>query len=289
MAAVALSSTLTSSPHLVHGWMQTTAAAATRRSIASQVSHHASFDSRSNERQPLHYFHPSLSPTPSSTTTRLYSSSSNDEGFFGKIGKAIKKVLPTELVGTPEEKDAKKQRQIVKQQVTGTIDEMFKGAPLGVRMIGKMIGPMLSTVAATMEETMAEQQKSTQEVMDQVQFAIQNDSSVRQALGEPIRVGPNPISQSSSMSSINGQTQTRIDLILPITGSMQSGMVRVSSANGSILQLTVETSNGRRINVNPNASSSSSSSKRTIRGSFYNRKSGNDNVIEAEIIEKDTK
>jgi hypothetical protein len=230
---------------------------------------------------------------PASTTTRLYQSSplrrrdnSSDDkdggGFFGKLGKAAKSFLPTKLFGSEEEKAKLARKREVKDQVTGSMDEMLKGAPLGVRMMGKMVAPLMGNLASTMAEGFAEQQRTTEALLDDAREYILGDPAVTQAMGTPIQMGA-PFSQSSSMSSVNGKTQSRIELALNISGPKRAGIARILATEGGISQLLVE-SGGKVFNVNL-ASKGRRSSKTK---SFGSRGGGDDNIIEAEIIDKDT-
>jgi hypothetical protein len=226
--------------------------------------------------------------------TRLYSSGNNkdDDNVLSKIGSKVKSILPTKWFGTKEEKKAQIIKKEAKEQVTGGIQEMLKDAPLGVRMMGKIIAPLVGKLASTMAETVKDQQEKMRVIMEDTQRYLVNDDAVTSVLGEPIQIGA-PFSQSSSTSSINGKTQSRIELGMPVTGPIGSGVVRVLASQDEISQLQVEVE-GRVINVNLSGSSSSSSSSSSKRrssssGKFSSSGSGKDNIIEAEIIDKETK
>jgi hypothetical protein len=224
-------------------------------------------------------------------STRLYSSRNNkdDDTLLSKIGSkvksGVKSVLPTKWFGTKEEKKAQLVRKEAKEQVTGGIQEMLKDAPLGVRMIGKMIAPLVSKMASTMAETMKDQQEKMRVIMEDTQRSLVNDDAVTSVLGEPIQMGA-PFSQSSSTSSINGKAQSRIELGMPVTGPIGSGVARVLATQDGISQLQVEVG-GRVINVN--LSGSSRKRRSSSSGKFSSSGSGKDNIIEAEIIDKETK
>jgi 5'-3' exonuclease len=219
--------------------------------------------------------------------TRLYSSRNNkdDPTLLSKIGRKVKSVLPTKWFGTKEEKKAQLVKKEATEQVTGAIQEMLKDAPSGIRMLGKMIAPLVGKMASTMAATMKDQQEKMQVIMEDTQRYLVNDDAVTSVLGTPIQIGA-PTSQSSSTSSINGKTQSRIQLGMPVTGSIGSGVVRVMASQDGISQLQVEVG-GQVINVNLSGSSSKRRSSNS--GKFSSSGSGRDNIIEAEIIDKEMK
>jgi hypothetical protein len=216
---------------------------------------------------------------------RLYSSSKNDdEGILSKIGKAAKKFLPTNIFGTEEEKTKLARKKEYRDQVSGGLDSMLKDAPLALRMMGKLVSPLVSSMASTLADTMAEQQRTTEGVMDDAREYLMGDPAVSQLLGGSIQLGP-PFSQSSSSSNINGQMNTRLELVMPIQGSKGSGTVRLLATQDGISQLQLE-AGGRRLDVSLTKRGSPSSS---TRNSLSSRINGDDNIIEAEVIDKETK
>ena len=227
----------------------------------------------------------------SSMTTRLYSSSSNnnkkkeEEGFLSKIGKAVQKMLPTSIFGSDEEKLTLARKKEYRDQVSGSLDTLLKDAPLPLRMMGKMVSPLLSSVASTLADTMAEQQRTMEGIMDDARAYLLGDPAVSKLLGEPIQLGT-PFSQSSSSSSINGQTQTRVELAMPIQGSKGAGTMRLLATQDGISQIELDVG-GRRLEVQlANKKKGMSSS---IGSSSPSKVNGDDNIIEAEVIEKETK
>ncbi|KAL3943249.1 MAG: hypothetical protein SGBAC_002694 [Bacillariaceae sp.] len=223
-----------------------------------------------------------------SPKTRLYSSKNNNnkgEGLLSKIGK---KILPTRLFGSDEEKKKLAKKKEARDQMNGTLDAMLKDAPLGVRMMAKMVTPIISTVASGLSDVMAEQQRTTEGIMDDARGYLVGDPAVSGLLGEPIQLGA-PFSQSSSTSSINGQTQTRVQLAMSVTGSRLSGTVQVLATQDGIAQMQVD-AGGRRIDVNLlNRGSAGSSTVFGASSSSSSRISDDDNIIEAEIIDKESK
>ncbi|KAG7344001.1 hypothetical protein IV203_022009 [Nitzschia inconspicua] len=225
------------------------------------------------------------------TSTRLYHSSplrqrnpkddENSGGLLGSLGKAAKSFLPKKWFGSKQEKAELARKKEVKDQVKGSLDELFKDAPLGVRMMGKMVAPLMGNLASTMAEGFAEQQRTTEKLLEDAQRYITNDPNIVNAMGTPIQLGA-PFSQSSSMSSVNGKTQSRVELALNISGPRRSGIARILATNEGISQLIVE-SGGKVFNVNL----SSAAGPAKYPKSFGTR--GDDNIIEAEIIDKETK
>jgi hypothetical protein len=98
-----------------------------------------------------------------------------------------------------------------------------------------------------------------------------------------------PQSQSGSTTNINGQKTSNIELALPVTGSLGTGLVRLSAANGKIQKLQVEV-NGRVIAVDLSSKGGGPGPGGRRRSAFSGGSSSSgDDIIEAEIIEKDTK
>jgi hypothetical protein len=239
---------------------------------------------------------PSYTAPTTSTATRLYFSSplrqrssnspnnnnNDDGGILAQIGNAVKSVLPTKWFGTDEEKAALARKKEVKDQVKGSVDDLLRGAPLGVRMMGKMISPLMGSLASTLAEGMAEQQRTTESVMDDVRQYLLSDIYVMDALGTPIQIGA-PFSQSSSTTSINGRTQTRIELAMNVAGTRRTGIARVVATESGVAQIIVE-AGGKVFNVNL------SRKGRPPSANFRGSSGGDDGtIIEAEIIDKDTR
>lgn len=220
-------------------------------------------------------------PRISTTSSRLYSSG-KDEGFLAKIGNAVKSILPTSIFGSDEEKQKLARKKEYRDQVSGGLNQVLKDAPLGIRMMGKMVSPILSSMASSLADTMAEQQRTTEQLMDDARGYLMGDPAVANLLGEPISLGA-PFSQSSATTSINGKTQTRVELGMPVFGSRSSGTVRLLATQDGISQLLLD-AGGRSINVSLTRKGKSSNF-----GSSAYKVNGDDNIIEAEVIEKKAK
>jgi hypothetical protein len=219
--------------------------------------------------------------------SRLYSRRKDGAGgFLGTLKKVAKKLLPMSWLQSEEEKTTAIERQRVQDEFKGGIKELLKDAPLPIKMAGRIIAPLLTNVMSGLAETMAEQQKEIESVLSDTKAYLLADLKVAELVGDgPIQVGK-PFSQSSSSSSIDGLTTTRIELAFPVEGSMQSGVAKATSANGKLQQLVLQVE-GRTISVRlpyeipkPLA--------------FHKASRGSDDIIEAEIIEaeiieKDTK
>ena len=214
--------------------------------------------------------------------TRLYFSSSRkddgDEGLFSIVGNAVKSALPTKWFGSDEEKQKLQRRQEMKDQVTGGLDQVFKDAPLPIKMMGKVVGPLMGNLMSTLAETVADQQRTMEALLEEAQGYLIADPVVVDTLGEGIRLGT-PFSQSSSTTSINGKTQSRVELALPVSGNRASGVAKLLATQDGISQILVE-AGGRAINV------SLTFSQRGPGFSSFSSPSNNDNVIEAQIIDK---
>ena len=217
-----------------------------------------------------------------SSSTRLYFSSSRkddgDEGLFSIVGNAVKSALPTKWFGSDEEKQKLQRRQEMKDQVTGGLDQVFKDAPLPIKMMGKVVGPLMGNLMSTLAETVADQQRTTEALLEEAQGYLIADPVVVDTLGEGIRLGT-PFSQSSSTTSINGKTQSRVELALPVSGNRASGVAKLLATQDGISQILVE-AGGRAINV------SLTFSQQGPGFSSFSSPSNYDNVIEAQIIDK---
>jgi hypothetical protein len=121
--------------------------------------------------------------------------------------------------------------------------------------------------------------------MEEVRQYLMSDIDVTDALGAPIQIGA-PFSQASSTSSINGQTQTRLELAMNISGPKRTGIARVLATESGVAQLIVE-AGGKIFNVNLSSKGLSAGSFRS--GGKSRSKGRDDNVIEAEIIDKETR
>ena len=234
--------------------------------------------------------HRLFSPTcTSSPTTRHFSSRNNNNnnnddkgggGLLDTITNAAKSILPSTWFQSEKEKQKAIERQRVRDEVNGGLQQMLKDAPLPIRMMGRMVGPLMSSAMSSMAESMAEQQQTVEEYMAQARMALQADEAVTRVLGEPLQVGA-PFSQSSSTQSINGQTTTRVEIGFPVNGPRGSGMAQLSATQDGMQRLIVQAA-GRQISVNLNA-------PRGGPRKFSSRNDNNDDVIEAEIIDKDTR
>jgi hypothetical protein len=224
---------------------------------------------------PNHQFH--------RDATRLYSlqngGNKDDSTFLSKIGKTVKSVLPTKWFGSDEEKLKLQRRKEVKQQLSSTLNEVLKDAPLGFKMVAKMMAPLFSAAASTMAETMAQQQQTTAAVLEDAQIYLQSDPAVTTLLGDMIQVGA-PFSQAVSSTIINGAEQSRVEMSLPISGQRGSGVARLLATQDGIAQLQVEAA-GSLINVNLTKTGNSRLP--------YTSKGADDDIIEAEIVDKETK
>lgn len=197
------------------------------------------------------------------------------------MGNAVKSILPSSWFQTEQEKRAALERKRVQDEISGGLSDLLRDAPLPIRMIGGLVKPMISTVMSGLAETIAEQQETVSSLLSAAQRCLEEDDRVSQVLqgggSLPLRVSP-PFSQSSSTSSINGQTMSRVELAFEVSGPVQSGVVRLSASNGKITRLTLQAADGRVLEV------STVPSKRRSR--ISGNKDDDSTIIEAEIIEK---
>lgn len=209
----------------------------------------------------------------SPTSTSLHASK-NDNSFLIKVGKSVKSFLPATWFQSEEEKKAQLERKKVQDEISGGLAEILKDAPLPIRMLGKMVEPLLSSALSGMAETFAEQQAKVESLLNEARLYLEADDNVKNELGETVQIGT-PFSQSSSSSNINGKTMSRVELAFPVTGSRSSGIAQLMSTGDGIQSLKLQTG-GRVIDVNR--------TKRRRR-----MPTDDDNIIEAEIIDKNTK
>jgi len=171
-----------------------------------------------------------------SSNTRLFSSLFDDnnnnnnkkkKGLLSKLANKAKSFVPTRWLS---EKDVEKQASIersrlARNEINDSITTMLKDAPLGIRMMGKLIIPIVSKLA----QTIREQGQIMNDVLNEAKELIINDDKAVSVLGSSIKVG-SPFSQSSSSTSINGRSTTKIQTSFPVQGSLQSGTASVVSA-----------------------------------------------------------
>lgn len=230
--------------------------------------------------------------TITTTNTRLYSGSSDREENDSLFRKMAKKVLPSALV--PKSK-AEKRRELDRLELQNSLDTglstLFKDAPLPIRLVGKLITPLLGSLV----EQVQEQSRSTNQVLDEAREILRSSRRARELLGggdddTMIDVGP-PFSQSSSSSSINGQTSSVVQASFQVSSrTSNGGTATVVARNGVIetLQLNV---GGRSVNIDTFKSAGANTvygSGSSISGgsSSSRTKFNKDDIIDAEFVEK---
>lgn len=168
--------------------------------------------------------------------------------------------------------EEEKRAAIVKKETKNQIKSMLKDLPLPIRMIGRMVAPLLAQAAGEI----VEQSKQAENLLEEARICLANDPILAEMLGEPLQVGQ-PFSQSSSTTVINGESSTRLQARFEVAGTNGTvGIATMEANDGEIRSLTVNV-NGRIISV---------SSRRG--GGVFGKSSSkkDDNIIEAEIIEK---
>lgn len=208
-------------------------------------------------------------------SSRLFFSQKDDSDWqtFKQAGgnllkKGADKIKSLVPFGKKSEKEKLAQQR--KKEITGGISEMLRDAPLPIRLMGRMVAPLMSAAA----NEIAEQTAQAQDMLEEARLRMVSDPILSDVLGEPIQVGQ-PFAQSSSTTVINGQKTARLQASFQVVGNKQGGVATLESSNGEILSLTVNV-NGRNISVNARGGKS-----------IYGKASSkDDNIIEAEIIEK---
>jgi len=224
-------------------------------------------------------------------------------GFRRTAKSVARKVLPTKWFGTQKEKEALERKQEVKNRVQGELDQMLKGAPLPLRMLGKFVAaPLMGKVASKVAEASYQQAETMEAILDETRSCLINDRTTVDLLGMPIQLGQ-PHSQSSATTIINGKRQMRMEFVVELYGPKGSGMSRVSATNEGVGQVLVEamgkvyqvdlssrteTKSSNRFRRSSSSSSSSSFSRGGSGSNPTYNKGNDDNIIEAEIIDKKT-
>jgi len=215
-------------------------------------------------------------------------------GFRRATKNVARKVLPTKWFGTKKEKKALERKQQVKDRVQGELGEMLKGAPLPIRMFAKYVAaPLMGKIASGVAEAARQQQETIEGILDEALQLLVNDPDIVDLLGTPIQIGT-PSSQRNSVMVINGRRQMRTEFAVEVSGPLRNGVSRVIATDEGISTLLVE-SNGTLYNVNLTSSGKISSSlPRSQKKPPAPRSGGpsfgeDDNFIEAEIINKETK
>eukprot|EP00568_Trieres_chinensis_P002899 CAMPEP_0183309678 /NCGR_PEP_ID=MMETSP0160_2-20130417/25476_1 /TAXON_ID=2839 ORGANISM="Odontella Sinensis, Strain Grunow 1884" /NCGR_SAMPLE_ID=MMETSP0160_2 /ASSEMBLY_ACC=CAM_ASM_000250 /LENGTH=298 /DNA_ID=CAMNT_0025473739 /DNA_START=208 /DNA_END=1104 /DNA_ORIENTATION=- len=207
-----------------------------------------------------------------------------EKGFLEKAADAAKSILPSNWFKTEEQKKAQLARKRTEREIKGGLSEVLKDAPLPVRMMGGLLGSVASKAVAGLAETMEEQRRTMEGLLEDARSLIASDFNVAGALGEPVSVG-NPFSQSSSTSSINGRTTTRVQASFPVSGSIGEGIATMVADGEGIQQLSVNVG-GRTFNVNPSGSGSGQISGSVMGGTKRMGRNARDgDVIDAEIID----
>ena len=196
--------------------------------------------------------------------------------------------MPTKWFGTKEEKEALERKQLVKSRVQGELDQMLKGAPLPIKMFAKYVAaPMMGKIASTVAEAGRQQQETMEAILDEARELLLNDSEIVGLLGTPIQIGM-PFSQMSSTTVINGRRQMRSEFSVEISGPIGNGVSRIVASNEGIGQLLFE-SNGKMYNVDLSSRGRMKSASPKKNSGKYSGGNDDDNIIEAEIIDKETK
>jgi len=226
---------------------------------------------------------------PSRDVRSIHFSSNNedDESFFSKL----KNVIPFTNKNKSKSKTVKKQ---VKDELSTSIDRLLKDAPLGVKVLGKMIAPLLGSAVSNIAEAVAEQGRLMEDLQSEARTYLVSDPRVLELIGEPIELGV-PLSQSSSISTINGVKTTRVNTNFEVRGRWGSGMVAMEATEKGIERLSLNT-DGKNIDItlsksanvgyNANYSSGSTSNNKSGGTLGKNRNIGKDDIIDVEFEEK---
>jgi hypothetical protein len=234
--------------------------------------------------------------------TRLYSfnrfddkkdDSKNNGGFWTKIKDKAKKYLP--FLRTEQEQKAAIEKRRVKSELKSSIQEIFRDAPLPIRAMGSLVASLLGSAVSDLAQAASQQSDLVDRYYGQAVTALTSNPAVQTALGSPVQVGP-ITSRSSSTTSINGRSLTRVQLGFAVSGSRRGlggqAVLSVQTTNDdnttdppSTLQLQLNT--GQVLSVPMDGRRSSPVDKRfSSSTSKWSNSNDDDSVIEAEIIDK---
>ena len=206
-------------------------------------------------------------------------------GGFPK--KAAKTVLPKSWTQSKEERKQELARKELRDEMKSGLQTLFKDMPLPARMLGSIVSPLITGAMSSIATTMKEQQQQMDTLLEDARGYILADPQAAGLLGEPIEIQP-PFSQSSSTSSINGQTTVQIQTAFPVQGQLQQGIVTMTASENGIQQLLLQV-NGRNLDIQ--LTRKSSGGGRGGRGSVGSggigkNRVGPDDIIDAEFVEK---
>ena len=106
---------------------------------------------------------------------------------------------------------------------------------------------MMGRLSNAMAKSMAEQQQSNKYLLSDASKILSNDVAVKNVLGNSIELGT-PFSKTSSSSMVNGVTKSRLELVIPVSGSENTGRIRLIANQDGIMQMELDVG-GRIINV----------------------------------------
>merc|ERR1711991_193295 len=147
----------------------------------------------------------------------------------GNKNKLIQGVLS--LLGQDEASKKKRERN---KKMNTMIDQAFEGTGL----LGGGLKNVFKAVAAPLADAMAERMGDMELIQDAVIKILESKSEVVNYLGGDIRLGSAIQSMSSSVN-INGNLRKQMNLVMPVSGRRDSGVVQVDA-----------NVNGRRVDVN---------------------------------------
>lgn len=209
-----------------------------------------------------------------------------NRNFLERAADKVKSFLPDKWFKSEEEQQASIQRKRRQEEITGTLDQALKDAPLGVRLMGKMAGKVMSKVATGLAATMEESARQMEDLLDEARSRIVADGMASELLGEPITVGP-PFSQSSSTSIINGQRSVNIQASFEVVGSRSSGVATMVASELGMQRLRLDVA-GRSMEINtsgPAGGSGRVGGQTSFSPGSASKKSRKGEVIDAEIID----
>lgn len=173
---------------------------------------------------------------------------SSESGLLGLAKSTAKFAVNklSKLFGQDEESLRRKERTAA---FNSEIDKAFRNTGL----FGTMMGRAVKLVGGMVMNNLAESMKDIEHVRSDVTDLIALDSNCRTALGGSYQVFM-PIASSAATSVINGKKNKRMQLVLPVQGSLNNGQVEViaSATDGEELvihEVELQLASGRVLRV----------------------------------------
>lgn len=182
-------------------------------------------------------------PTLSEIGTELVSKVKQLPGaIYTGLTNLANKILP----GRPKVQEPLRQQKSM-------LEGMFGGGIMG-KMMENTLGRAVENLAKNAAEQLRATQQRTEQVQQKAAQAIESSKQLREYLGGGMQVAE-PVSESSSMESVDGQVSQTVQLIMPVLGS--NGRVahaQVQSSGEGHMDIQVQLPGGRLLRIDPHES-----------------------------------